>query len=1060
MKSIALARAVCALGILAGGASGHAQVLFREDFESNTSSNNWSVFVGYYQNSATNDFIIDWAFDYSQQTYNFFSNATDFEARTIPPAPNSNGGTRGVKFRVNQVLDGGDSERFGISMYPRNQNFSGDYVLRFDLFMNHASYIDSGAGTTEYATYGINFRGNQVNWTTTALGSPFSGAGSASSDGLWFISTGDGGAGRNFRALAGDPAGAPVLIDESIYFDRDGDGLTDNRIAANDYSPYTRTVFPEPTFEFRGIAGKAWVPVEIRQYRGVVTLKMNGYMMATYTNATAYTNGTIMIGYMDIFNSVPGVPEENFGIFDSVRVERIRTVTVTTTNNVVNAADGQTSFLEALQGLQDNDVIAFNIPGSGPHYIVTPQGGYPIITNHNVTIDGYTQPGSSMNSAASKAPNNAQIRIVLDSRTGGRRALPDINGFGDSESGIFALDTTTGFTLKGVSVLSRQTAGSGEDPAIYGIALINACRDTTVQGCWFGVDPANPTVAGIAAGRAAIAGFRWDAETYASGLRIGTDSDGMMDSGEGNLFVGHGLALALEVPNTQIVGNWFNFLPGGQVVNYEALGFGGENTFEAIENGAGANNIIGTDGNFVNDANEGNVFGPVYYDHFIEFYTRIPATNVIVAGNYVNVGLNGAPLTGVPAAPAFLGWSRDGSGRVGAAIDPALTNDVYVATRLASANRISALGFNTNYDRVLFNLSDRVAFSFRGNQLLGNFGQLPIATNQMSYYDGVMTNSTTFKPTISSNSTVTTLIGSVPQQMPAEDGTVMLIEVDLYLANLAGAGNTSEGYPKGWVQGETYIGSYFENGPVDDGDANLGPFSFDISALNLTTNDLERLTIAANYIMSDGRVVTSVFADTIGTFNAPPSSGITGLRATAAGDQVTLTWAEGTAPFLVQGRPSLGSGGWLNLASTSQRTFSLPITTADMYFRVVSGSAASVQFFRAALTPQQETHTVTSPATGSGFVALEGTNLTYVVAYSGLLSSATAAHIHGPAGRGTNAGVLLNLVPAGGFGRSGILFGTAGAAQNLIDALGQGNTYFNIHTTNFPAGEVRGQLER
>ena len=44
--------------------------------------------------------------------------------------------------------------------------------------------------------------------------------------------------------------------------------------------------------------------------------------------------------------------------------------------------------------LADGDAIHFNIPGPGPFYLQTPplylDNGYPAITNHNVTIDGYT----------------------------------------------------------------------------------------------------------------------------------------------------------------------------------------------------------------------------------------------------------------------------------------------------------------------------------------------------------------------------------------------------------------------------------------------------------------------------------------------------------------------------------------------------------------------------------------------------------------------------------------------------------------------------------------------
>src|SRR5688572_25318424 len=85
-----------------------------------------------------------------------------------------------------------------------------------------------------------------------------------------------------------------------------------------------------------------------------------------------------------------------------------RTVTVTTADNVNPGT--QTSLLMALQNLQDGDTVAFNIPGSGPHYIKTPQTGYPVITRDNVTIDGYTQPGAAPNTNSIHARNSAQLK--------------------------------------------------------------------------------------------------------------------------------------------------------------------------------------------------------------------------------------------------------------------------------------------------------------------------------------------------------------------------------------------------------------------------------------------------------------------------------------------------------------------------------------------------------------------------------------------------------------------------------------------------------------------------
>lgn len=62
-----------------------------------------------------------------------------------------------------------------------------------------------------------------------------------------------------------------------------------------------------------------------------------------------------------------------------------------------------------------HDVITFNIPGIGVQTI-QPLTALPTITDP-VTIDGYSQPGSSFNTLA--GPNNAVLKIELDGSLAG-----------------------------------------------------------------------------------------------------------------------------------------------------------------------------------------------------------------------------------------------------------------------------------------------------------------------------------------------------------------------------------------------------------------------------------------------------------------------------------------------------------------------------------------------------------------------------------------------------------------------------------------------------------------
>lgn len=75
--------------------------------------------------------------------------------------------------------------------------------------------------------------------------------------------------------------------------------------------------------------------------------------------------------------------------------------------------------------------------------------------------------------------------------------------------------------------------------------------------------------------------------------------------------------------------------------------------------------------------------------------------------------------------------------------------------------------------------------------------------------------------------------------------------------------------------------------------------------------------------------------------------------------------------------------------------------------------------------------------------------------YSGLTGPVTAAHFHGPAKAGENAGVLVPVTAA-----SSPFTGEATLDDAKAADLAAGKLYFNLHTAANPKGEIRGQLER
>jgi hypothetical protein len=114
--------------------------------------------------------------------------------------------------------------------------------------------------------------------------------------------------------------------------------------------------------------------------------------------------------------------------------------------------------------------------------------------------------------------------------------------------------------------------------------------------------------------------------------------------------------------------------------------------------------------------------------------------------------------------------------------------------------------------------------------------------------------------------------------------------------------------------------------------------------------------------------------------------------------------------------------------------------------------------FTAYINGAQEVPASGSAATGFGRVFLDemaGT-ITFTVEFSGLTSNQTAAHIHAPGVVGMNGGVIINLGTVGG--TSNTISGSAAITPTQIDQLRSHQAYINIHTMNFPDGEIRGQL--
>jgi hypothetical protein len=127
---------------------------------------------------------------------------------------------------------------------------------------------------------------------------------------------------------------------------------------------------------------------------------------------------------------------------------------------------------------------------------------------------------------------------------------------------------------------------------------------------------------------------------------------------------------------------------------------------------------------------------------------------------------------------------------------------------------------------------------------------------------------------------------------------------------------------------------------------------------------------------------------------------------------------------------------------------------------IASVCQATITNFTISATGVQETPPNASGAVGGGIAIFDSSADTISVSlfFAGLSAPATASHIHLGV-PGVPGPVIVSFVPftpAATFGS--ISGGPLPFPVVDIPALLAGNTYFNIHDSVFPGGEVRGQL--
>ncbi|MCI0465097.1 MAG: PKD domain-containing protein, partial [Gemmataceae bacterium] len=308
---------------------------------------------------------------------------------------------------------------------------------------------------------------------------------------------------------------------------------------------------------------------------------------------------------------------------------------------VLNINDSGTGSLrQALTDANNSpgaDLIAFNIPGPGPH-IIAPLSALPTSTGP-VTIDGYSQPGSDVNTLSEGS--NAVLGIVLSGGSAGAGANGlTLSGGSSTVRGL----VINGFSASGISGASL-VEGNFLGTDVTGTLDQGNAQNGVVSGSGATIGGTTLAARNVISGNNQRGIHLTGNNTQVKGNLIGTDRTGQVDlgnSGSGVLIGGAGNTVggATAGHRNIISGNDFNgitisgSLSTGNLVEGNSIGTNvtgtaavGNSGFAGIEIRTGDNTIRG------NLISGNNGFGI--------WLTRAPAGNVI-AGNFIGTNAAGS----------------------------------------------------------------------------------------------------------------------------------------------------------------------------------------------------------------------------------------------------------------------------------------------------------------------------------------------------------------------------------------------------------------------------------
>lgn len=292
----------------------------------------------------------------------------------------------------------------------------------------------------------------------------------------------------------------------------------------------------------------------------------------TFTNVAVSTGAALPIGAgVTLTATDPNGNTSEFSTCTNIdAASPVLTVTkIADTND--GACNADCSLREAMTAANANangSVIAFNIPGAGPHTIA-PTTALPTISNP-VLIDGYTQPGASANT--DPVTSNATIMIGVDG-----------NGIAGTRVAFGICSNNS--TIRGLS-LTRFTVGASVGLTNVGDVCGATLRNNTIAGNFFSLAADGGTRLANTANNLTV--------NSATGTTVGGDTPA-----ERNVFAGsQGDTIELQgstLAGTSIDGNMFGTDRSGTLdlaSSGTALDLSDNTAFSDVEVGSRQRNFL------------------------------------------------------------------------------------------------------------------------------------------------------------------------------------------------------------------------------------------------------------------------------------------------------------------------------------------------------------------------------------------------------------------------------------------------------------------------------------